>query len=133
REPGVRPEVAPLERVRGLVRVRVEAERVHERTRSSASSVPGAERPQEPDGRGGDVVPRVGAVVPARGQPDADDSDRRVDGLQDVVRGREVRPEGRSRQIGARGVELRAPERGLVRLVPDDELPNLRVDGYEDA
>ena len=126
-EPGVRPAVAPLERVGRAVRIRVEAERVHQRPRTATRPVPGAERAQEPDRRGRDVAPRFRLVVPARRQPDADDLERGIDGLERVVPRREIAAEARCGHVRAPCVELRPPERGLVRLVPDDELPHLRV------
>ena len=48
-------------------------------------------------------------------------------GLQRVVRGGEEGAEGRRRHVPAIRAELRPPERGLVRLVADDELAHLRV------
>ena len=77
REPRVRPLVSALEGIRRLVRVRMEAECVHERLRAAAPPVPRAERPQEADGRRRDVVLRGRAVVPARREADADDRDVR--------------------------------------------------------
>ena len=75
----------------------------------------------------------VGAIVAARREADADHLDRRVDGLERVVRGGEVRAERRRGRVLPGGVELRAPEERLVRLVPDDELLDLRVDRREHA
>ena len=49
-EARVRPGVPALERIGRLVRVRVEAERVHQRQRAAASAVPLAERAQEAHG-----------------------------------------------------------------------------------
>ena len=124
-EAGVRPRVAALERVGRLVRVRVEAEAVHQRPRPAALAVPRAERAQEAHRRRRDVVLRLRMVVAARRQADADHRDRRIDALQRVVRRGEVRPEGARRHVLAGRVELRPPERGLVRLVADDEVPHL--------
>ena len=126
-EARVRPAVAAIERVGRPVRVRVEAERVHQRPRPAARPVPGAEGAEEADRRGRDVALRLRLVVPARREPDADDLERGIDRLQGVVGGREIRPEGRRGRVRARRLELRAPERGLVRLVADHELPHLRV------
>src|SRR4030095_5232483 len=58
-EPRVRPGIAAVERIGGAVGIWMEAERVHQRPRAAARSVPGAERPQEAHGGRGDVVLRV--------------------------------------------------------------------------
>ena len=99
REPGIRPLVAALEGIRRLVRIRMEAERVHEWLRAAAAPVPRAERTQEADGRRGDVVLGGRAVVPTRRETDADDRYVWIDALQRVVRRREVRAEARRRDV----------------------------------
>ena len=65
-EAGAGPDVAQLERVGRLVRIRVEAEAVHQRPLPPARAVPGAERREEANRRGGDVAGRVRLVVPPR-------------------------------------------------------------------
>ena len=57
----------------------------------------------------------------------------RIDRLERVVRGREVRTERRCRGDLPGGVELRAPEGRLVRLVADDESLHFGIDRREDA
>ena len=103
-EARVRPPVAAVERIGRLVRVRVEAEAVHQRQRAAARAVPGPERGEEPHRRRGDVARRGGLVVAPRREPEADDADRRVDGLERVVAGGEerARPRGRDVRAGRR-------------------------------
>ena len=121
--------VAAVERVGRLVRVRMEAEAVHQRPRPPARPIPGAERAEEADGRRRDVVPRGRAVVPARREPDADDGDRR-DRRPSACR---MRPRGTGRSAGA---EAFAPvasncgrqNAGWFGSLPIDELLDLRVD-----
>src|SRR5918996_299598 len=62
-----------------------------------------------------------------RREPDADDLQLRIDRLQRVVARRQITAEGGRGGVGPRLPELRAPERGLVRLVADHELAHLRV------
>ena len=88
--------------------------------------VPGAEGYEEADGRRGDVALGGGAIVPAWRETDPDHRQRRVDCLQRVV----PRSEERAERAGGallRPRELRPPERRLVGLVADDELPDGRI------
>ena len=125
-EAGVRPGVAAPERVGRDVGIRVEAEPVHQRPLAPARPVPAAERGEEAHGRGRDVAPRERPVVPARREADADHGELWIHRLERVVSRREERAEGAGGAL-ARARELRPPERALVRLVPDDELPHLGV------
>ena len=68
-----------------------------------------------------------GLSFPRGESPTPTTVDRRVDCLQRVVGGGEVAAERRPRRHSRRRGELRPPERRLVRLVADDELPHLRV------
>ena len=126
---GVRPLVALEQRVvrRARVRVRMERELVHDRPRPAARPVGGAEVVDEAHRRRGHVAARVRVVVAARGESEPDDVDRRVDGLERVVRQREHLLVGRPGEPAPARRELRPPEARLVRLVADDELLHLRV------
>ena len=119
------PPVAAIERIGRLVRVRMEAESVHQgRGRPSRGT-----RRRARGGSGSatsSVALRLRLVVPARREPDADDLERGIDGLQGVVGGPGTArrpPQTRSRPTA----ELWPPERGLIRLVADHDLPHLRV------
>ena len=56
-----------------------------------------------------------------------------IDTLEHVVGGREVGTERGGGRVLPRRVELRTPERRLVRLVADHEVLHVGVDGSEDA
>ena len=127
REPGVRPHIALAKRVGRLGRIRMEAEPVHERCGTPTCAVPASERLEEAHRRGGDVARGAGIIVAARREPDTDHRDRRIDRLEGVVRGREVRTGGCGRDVHATASELRSEKGRLVRLVHDGELPDLRV------
>ena len=130
-EAGIRPRVASIERIGGAIRVRMETEPVHQRRPAPARPIPLPERLQETDGRGGDVRRRVGIVVTARREPEADHGDAGIDRLERVVRRRQEPSRGGCRDDGAVGVELRTHERRLIRLVEDDEPFHVRVPSRE--
>ncbi len=133
RIPRVRPVVVTQQRIGRRPRVEMEREPVHQRRRPPGLAVPRPERAEEAHRRGGEVASRRRVVVPARGKPDADDGDVRVDVLQRVVGGGEVAAERGRRQHHPLLRELRPPERRLVRLVADHELRHLRKRARDDG
>src|SRR5206468_5335240 len=87
RDSRLRPRIALQGRIVVLVRVRMEAELVHQRLGPLARAVGDAEVVEEANGRGRDVVLRERVVVPARRQADTDRSEERRVGKECKYRG----------------------------------------------